>query len=278
MTVLIDPRTLVKRLAEDPHPVVLDVRWYLGNPRQGPREYDEGHISGARFVDLEARLSSPPGEGGRHPLPSPAAVQSALREVGLNQGDSIVITDQRTSLAAGRLWWMLTDAGVADVQVLDGGMAAWVEAGLATVEGAPSPLPSGNVKVDCGQRPVVDARGAIDALEAGAQLVDVRTPERYSGVLELIDPVAGHIPGAINLPSTNLLRDDGRFLPAEELTQQLSGLRAGDVLYCGSGVTAMQVVLAAESVGIMGLRVYAGSWSDWIRDSRRPIAIGSKPR
>ena len=274
--VLIQPPELAAALDSEHPPVLADVRWNLAGPPGRP-EYEAGHLPGAQWVDLEAELSAPPGAGGRHPLPLPATFERAMRRIGLNRGTPVVVYDGANSLAAARLWWLLTDAGHSRVRVLDGGFAAWRAAGLPVESGSGVPVAAGDFVAQPGQRaqligPEIAARLAGDP---SIRLVDVRAPERYSGETEPIDPVAGHIPGAVNLPSPGNHAADGRFLPAAIIADRYlgAGVPSGAVLYCGSGITAAQSLLALESAGLTAA-IYPGSWSDWITDPDRPIATG----
>ena len=257
--------------------MLADVRWTLGGP-PGLPDYLAEHIPGAQWVDLEHQLSAAPGVGGRHPLPDPARFQAAMRAIGVRQNRPVVAYDADTSQGPARLWWLLTDAGHDDVRVLNGGLAAWRAAGLAT-ESGPSPVTAtGDFVAHPGQRARLTAND-IGADLAGARrlrLVDVRAPERYSGESEPIDPVAGHIPGAVNLPATGNLDANGRFLDGSAIAKRFAdaGVGTDAVLYCGSGITAAHSLLALESAGLTGA-IYPGSWSDWITDPGRPVALGS---
>jgi len=277
--VLISAEELAGLLDSDRPPVVADVRWSVGGP-PGKPEYEASHIPSAVWVDLETQLAGPPGVGGRHPLPTVGVFEQAMREIGVRQDSLVVAYDAATSQAASRLWWLLTDAGHRDVRVLDGGLAAWKAAGLPTISGPGKPSPWGDFVARPGQRPQLDAAeisarlGRPDALT----LVDVRAAERYSGEREPIDPVAGHIPGAINLPATANLHADGRFLSPVQIARLYAEAGGGEgaVLYCGSGITAAHCLLALESAGLTAA-IYPGSWSDWISDRSRPIATGTDP-
>jgi thiosulfate/3-mercaptopyruvate sulfurtransferase len=277
--VLISPTELAELLRSDQPSVVADVRWNLGGP-PGKPEFVASHIPGAVWVDLETQLAGPPGVGGRHPLPTVAIFEQAMRDIGVCQDSLVVAYDAANSQAASRLWWLLTDAGHRSVRVLDGGFVAWMAAGLPTVSGPSTPLARGDFVARPGQRPRLDAAeisarlGRPDA----PTLVDVRTAERYSGENEPIDPVAGHIPGALNLPWKSHVDADGRFLPPAEIARLYAEAVGTDaaVLYCGSGVTATHSVVALESAGLTAI-LYPGSWSDWISDPSRPIATGADP-
>jgi thiosulfate/3-mercaptopyruvate sulfurtransferase len=275
-SVLISPSELSKLLESDVPPIVADVRWTLGGA-PGKPEFDACHIPGAVWVDLEAQLSGPPGNGGRHPLPAVAVFEQAMRDIGVCESSLVVAYDAATSQAAARLWWLLTDAGHQKVRVLNGGLAAWIAAGLATVSGSGTPPARGDFVAHPGRRARVNAVEIASKLGTSdaPRLIDVRAPERYSGEKEPIDPVAGHIPGAINLPVTVNLDADGRFLPAAEIAARYAAAGGADgaVLYCGSGITAAQGLLALEFAGLTAA-IYPGSWSDWIDDRTHPIATG----
>ncbi|OYO21994.1 sulfurtransferase [Enemella dayhoffiae] len=272
---LITPEELAELLAGDEPPVLLDARYpgpaAAGN---GLPAFREGHLPGAQWIDVNTELSGPkrPGStGGRHPLPDPGALQQTLRRLGVRRDSAIVVMDADNSLAAARLWWLLTDAGVSGVRVLDGGFAAWQRNGGAVATGAPTPVPEGDVSLESGQLAVVDADQV-----AGAEgtVWDVRAGERYRGESEPIDPVAGHIPGARNLPAADAQEPDGRFRDAGQLRELFADVRPGDIVYCGSGITAAQSLLAMTAAGVAdGVRLYPGSWSDWI-SADRPVERG----
>ncbi|CAL9309492.1 sulfurtransferase [Streptomyces sp. SudanB25_2051] len=251
--------------------VLLDVRWELGGPPGRPA-YEAGHIPGAVYVDLDTELAGPPGEGGRHPLPDPEAFGAAMRAAGVSSGSRVVAYDGGQGWAAARAWWLLRWAGHADVRVLDGGLAAW-RGELSTA--VPEPVPGDFVPVP-GGLPLLHADGAA-ALARTGLLLDARAGERYRGEVEPIDPVGGHIPGAVSAPTTENVAADGRFLPAEALAarfKELGALDAPEVgVYCGSGVSGAHEVLALETAGVRAA-LYAGSWSDWTRDPSRPVATG----
>jgi thiosulfate/3-mercaptopyruvate sulfurtransferase len=271
---LLEPYELAEALRAESGLVVADARWTLGGP-PGREEFEAGHIPGAQYVDLETELSRPPGPGGRHPLPDPAVLQETLRRIGVSEGKLVVAYDGATSQAASRLWWLLTDAGHGDVRVLNGGFTAWVGAGFAVETGPARSVPDGDFLVRAGQRARVSADEVATALELGRPVVDVRAADRYAGQNEIVDPVAGHIPGAISLPATDILEPDGRFVPAVAIAERFAEL-PDPLLYCGSGVTAAQSLLALESAGLHGT-IYPGSWSEWIADPRRPVATGPEP-
>jgi thiosulfate/3-mercaptopyruvate sulfurtransferase len=255
-------------------PTLLDVRWTLGGP-PGAKDYAEGHIPGAVFVDLESDLSAPAGAGGRHPLPEPQAFAAAMRAKGVSGGHPVVVYDAGGALSAARAWWLLRYHGHPRVAVLDGGLAAWQAAGQPLSAEVPAPAP-GDFEARPGEMPLLDAAGAEELAQTGI-LLDARAPERYRGEIEPIDPVAGHIPGARNRPATDNLSPDGRFRDGGALRVEFArlGVEPGSQVgaYCGSGVTAAQLVLALELAGHRAA-LYAGSWSEWITDPARPIATG----
>ena len=281
MNVLIEAEELAGLLHQDSTPVVADVRWTLGGP-PGLPEFEAGHIPGAQWVDLENELSAPPhGPGGRHPLPAVEVFERAMRRIGVSSGRSVVVYDAASALAASRLWWMLTDAGHEDVRVLNGGWAAWRAAQLPVEAGAARAVSPGDFTARLGQRRLYVADEVMVALAAPdpAVVVDVRAAERYSGETEPMDPVAGHIPGAVNLPSTANLDASGRFLTPEVLAERFAAARVdtSSIVYCGSGITAAHTLLALAHAGLGDGGLYAGSWSDWISDPARPVATGERP-
>ena len=218
---LIDTRDLdaALRNVSAPRPVVLDVRWRLGGPP--PAElYASGHLPGAVAVELDRDLAAPVGDGkrGRHPLPEPGALQEALRRWGINEDSSVVAYDDADGSSAARTWWLLRWAGLRDVRVLDGGIAAWTAAGLPLTAEVPSPE-LGNVLVRPGAMPVLDAEGAAGLVAGGGVLLDARVEPRYRGEVEPVDPVAGHIPGARSAPASGNVDVSGRFLSAERLRE-----------------------------------------------------------
>ncbi len=258
---------------DDRLPVLLDVRWRLGGP-PARVDYLAAHLPGAVFVDLDAELSGPAGPLGRHPLPEPAALQVAMRRWGVCRSSPVVAYDDGTG-SAGRAWWVLRWAGCAGVRVLDGGYQAWQAAGYPLAREVPIPTP-GDVVVRPGSLPVLDAAGAAK-LAASGVLLDARAAARYRGETEPVDAVAGHIPGAVSAPLADLLDSDGRLRAPAQLRKRLASLgvdgRRPVGAYCGSGVTAAAQVLALEVAGIEAA-LYPGSWSEWITDPARPVAIG----
>jgi len=279
---VVDAASLARELSGDRPPVVLDVRWRLGGP-PGLGSYRAGHLPGAVFVDLDLDLSGPPGPDGRHPLPAPGDFQAAMRRAGVGAGRPVVAYDDGDALPAARAWWLLRyfghgARGDGAVRVLDGGFRAWQAAGLPVTTAEPPVVP-GDFTADPGQLEVLDAAGASALARAGV-LLDVRSAERYRGETEPVDPVAGHIPGAVNAPATANVDADGRYLGPGQLRDQFAavGVTAGRPVaaYCGSGVTAAQAVLALERAGIAA-GLYIGSWSNWLADPARPVATGPAP-
>jgi thiosulfate/3-mercaptopyruvate sulfurtransferase len=260
--------------------VVLDVRWRLGGPP--PAEmYASGHLPGAIGVDLDRDLAAPVGDGsrGRHPLPDPETLQDALRRWGIDDDSTVVAYDEADGSSAARAWWLLRWAGFADVRVLDGGIAAWTAARLPLTTEVSSPR-TGSVVVRPGGMPVLDADAAAALAGGGGVLLDARAEARYRGEVEPIDPVAGHIPGALSAPATGNVGGSGRFLSPERLRERFASLGVGSDgpvgAYCGSGVTAAQEVLALHLAGIPAA-LYAGSWSEWVADRTRPVEAGPEP-
>jgi thiosulfate/3-mercaptopyruvate sulfurtransferase len=300
---LADVGSLAAELAGDEPPVLLDVRWRLGGP-PGIDSYRAGHLPGAVFVDLDADLAGPPGAGGRHPLPSAAAFQAAMRRAGVRADYPVVVYDDGDSTIAARAWWSLRYFGHQRVRVLDGGCRAWAAAGQPVSADEPR-VTAGDFTAAPGQLPVLDAAGAA-ALARSGVLLDARAADRYRGETEPADPVAGHIPGALSAPTLANLGRDGRFLAPEELRLRFAALGvafappegrgpgdrpmagsgpgspgpAGSATavgaYCGSGVTAAHEVLALALAGVRAA-LYVGSWSGWVADPARPVATGPDP-
>lgn len=283
---LIEPHELSELLASadpDERPVVLDIRWALGAGVAANREeYLAGHLPGAVFLDLETGLSGEPatdGRGGRHPMPRTADAQEAFRAVGVTDVRPVVVYDGANSVPAARAWWLLRYYGKDDVRVLDGGYAAWVSAGLPTETGAVE-AERGDLVLTPGGRRLLDADGVEHYLDRH-QVVDARPANRFRGEDEVIDPVAGHIPGAISIPALRNVDEAGRFLPQDDLEMRFTarGIRPDrrTAIYCGSGVQACHMALAMEvaEVGVYDPAVYIGSWSDWITDPDRPVGTGA---
>jgi thiosulfate/3-mercaptopyruvate sulfurtransferase len=273
---LIATTELARELASADPPVLLDVRWSLQEPGGGARAYAAAHLPGATFVDLDRELAGKPGPNGRHPLPSAVDLERTLRAAGVRTGQPVVVYDAggpQPTGAAARAWWTLRWAGHAEVRVLDGGYAAWVAEGRP-VSAESVERPPGDVTVRPGAMPVLDAAAAAE-LAASGGLLDARVAPRYRGEVEPIDAVAGHIPGALNLPAAATLDPTGRLLDPATL-RKLAPDSAAVGAYCGSGVTAAHTVLALTVAGLRPA-LYVGSWSDWITDPDRPIVTGDQP-
>jgi thiosulfate/3-mercaptopyruvate sulfurtransferase len=284
---LVDFRTTIDAAAAlhligSPSVVFLDCRFDLAAPDAGKQAYLRERIPTARYVDLNRDLSGPISPAtGRHPLPRPERLAVLLGGLGVSPGTQVIAYDEINGSFAARAWWLLRWLGHDRAAVLDGGLQAWLEAGGAVETGEPGMPPRAAAFAP---RPdaaaVITAAELVEALEDRRRLVvDARAPERFAGTVEPIDPVAGHVPGAINHPFTANLREDGRFLPEHELArrwrERLAGTAPADVIaMCGSGVTACHDLLALELAGLPGAKLYAGSWSEWIRDPKRPIARG----
>ncbi|MCU1516873.1 MAG: sulfurtransferase [Pseudarthrobacter sp.] len=275
---LMDVVGLAARIKAGQPTVLLDVRWKLGDPH-GRDHYLEAHLPGAVFVDLAAELAGPAApERGRHPLPPLEQFQASARGWGISDGDVVVAYDDSGNMAAARLWWMLRNAGFADICMLDGGLAAWRAAGLPVEAGNVEAAP-GDVSLREGAMPALDAAAAGTWAGTGI-LLDARAGERYRGEFEPVDPRAGHIPGAVSAPTTGNVDASGRFLPAAELRRRFEALGvSGDIpvaVYCGSGVTAAHEVAALELAGISAA-LYPGSFSEWSNNPALPVVTGSQP-
>lgn len=272
---LISVGELDGRLRE-PGMVVVDCRWALNKPDHGRSAYEAGHIPGAVFGDLETDLA---GTGaGRHPLPEPADFDLTLGSWGVDPDSTVVAYDDAGGSIAARLWWMLTDQGHEDTHVLDGGIPAWVDAGLPVEKGEPSNLPRQQADIATGAWTGVVGISEVANRPPDTVVVDARAPERYRGETEPIDARAGHIPGAINLPTSGNL-SNGQFLDPDTLRDRYTqaGLDKSEaIMHCGSGVTACHNVLAMELAGLDRPLLYVGSWSDWA-STDRPAATGDSP-
>lgn len=275
MSVIRDVADVKAALGSLVPPVVLDVRWALGDA-DGHEHYLDAHIPGAVFVDLDTELAEHGApELGRHPLPSVENLQIAARRWGVSTDIPVVVYDNTGNLAAARAWWLLRWAGVEQVSLLDGGLKAWIAAGNETVSGEEHARVEGDIVLTEGQLPTLTADDAAALADSGS-LLDARAAERYSGDTEPIDPRAGHIPGAISAPTTENLDADGRFLSADALREKFGNLGAVGV-YCGSGVTAAHQVAALAIAGV-DAALFPGSWSQWSNDPTRPVATGPTPR
>ncbi len=249
--------------------VVFDLRWSLTDPGQGRAAYQDGHIPGAVFVDLDTDLSAPLGDG-RHPLPTPAEFTRTLGRLGAGPGDEIVVYDELGGSIASRLWWMLRSIGHEESRLLDGGIGAWIAAGLPVTQELPR-RPSTSYP----EASSFNGVAGIDDL-AGRHLIDARAPERYRGEVEPVDPKAGHIPGAVNMPTSGNLSPTGNFLTPEELAERYQETPDDAIVSCGSGVTACHAALAMVLAGRPMPDVYIGSFSDWSRRDR-PVVTGDIP-
>jgi len=266
-------------------PLIFDCRFVLSTSPDdrdaGRSAFAEGHIPGAHYLHLEDDLSSPiTPDSGRHPLPDPEDLLAKLKGCGLRADRQVVLYDASGGAFAARGWWLLRWLGHTSVAVLNGGWQAWLAAGEPMESGVlADPVASPGAAAHCDADALVSAGQLQHALESdGCLLVDARAGERFRGEVEPLDPVAGHVPGAANLPFTDHLID-GRFRDAEQLRQRwlalLDGRPSSEVVHmCGSGATACVNMLTMEHVGLSGSRLYAGSWSEWIRDPSRPVETG----
>jgi thiosulfate/3-mercaptopyruvate sulfurtransferase len=278
--ILITAAELTELIRAERPVTILDVRWRLDQP-DGRATYLQGHIPGAVYASLEDDLSDHAVTGrGRHPLPSGRSVEASARRWGIRAGVPTVVYDDWNRAGSARAWWVLTAAGLTDVRILDGGLAAWRSAGGSLSTGPVTPSP-GNAAVlhddlYAGALPTLTAQ---QTLADDLTLLDARAPERFRGDVEPVDRVAGHIPGAKNLPSGKTLADDGTFLRADELNQLLTGhgiARDGRLgAYCGSGVTAAITLAALATLGHQAA-LFPGSWSEWSSDPSRAVARGSE--
>ncbi|OBB91669.1 sulfurtransferase [Mycobacterium sp. 852002-40037_SCH5390672] len=278
--VLITAAELADIIAAGAPVTILDVRWRVDDP-DGRAAYLDGHIPGAVYVSLDDDLSDHAVSGrGRHPLPSGRALEAAARNWGIRQDALVVVYDDWNRAGSARAWWVLTAAGIDNVRILDGGLAAWRSAGQRLETGRVDPAP-GNVTVPhddlyAGSRRTLTAERVADDT---VTLLDARAPERYRGDIEPLDPVAGHIPGAKNLPSGTVLAPDGTFLADDALAQLLSdrAIERHDAVaaYCGSGVTATVAIAALAAMG-REAALYPGSWSEWSSDPDRPVERGGQ--
>ena len=268
-------------ILDQPNLVIVDCRFSLSDPSAGRSSYARQHIPGAVFLDLDQDLAGPVGPGtGRHPLPGVEELEAKLGGLGISNSSRIVVYDDNNGAIAARAWWILHWLGHDAVELLDGGFEQWCRQGLP-VETKSTELVNGNftARVRSGlvltTTELEDRLGRIDEL----RLVDVRDGSRFRGEQEPIDPVAGHIPGSVNLPYARFLRDDGTWRPLEERAALLEGLLGDDrtvpwSLMCGSGVTACHLAISGLEAGFSEPRIYVGSWSEWIRDPARPVGLG----
>ncbi len=281
-TTLIDAAVLRRHLLS-PDWRIIDCRFSLNDPEQGRRDYRAEHIPGALYAHLDEDLSAPvvPGKTGRHPLPAPAELAKTFSRWGIDEAVQVVAYDAGSGAIAARLWWMLRWLGHDAVAVLNGGWAAWQAAGFPTETQVVAPSPRQF-------RPRIRSEWVVSAEELekmrrdpGARLIDAREADRYRGENEPIDPVAGHIPGALNVPYSENLTPKGRFCAPEALRERFSPILQNVppeavACYCGSGVTACHNLLAIKYAGLGDARLYPGSWSEWITDPNRPVATGTE--
>ena len=273
---LIDTQALVA-LTTEKDQIIFDCRFNLSNPQAGKLAYQQGHIPQAFYLHLDEDLSSAitPATG-RHPLPDAEQLANKLASFGVNNSTQIIVYDDNSGAFAGRAWWLLRWLGHEAVAVLDGGIQAWQQAAYPLEQTTPNPQQVGNFKAKLQTNYYVTTQELSG--EHPYQIIDARSAERFRGELEPIDPIAGHIPHAINRPLTDNLVQ-GRFKPAEQLKQEwlkyLGSSSPEQIVHmCGSGVSACHNLLAMEIAGLTGSRLYVGSWSEWIRDPKRPIAVG----
>jgi thiosulfate/3-mercaptopyruvate sulfurtransferase len=263
-------------LLREPNVRVVDVRWRLGNPAAGPAAYAEGHVPGAVFADIDKDLAAPPGECGRHPLPTGEAFASVMQRLGIGDETRVIAYDDQGGATAARLWFLLRYFGHETGAVLDGGIEAWTRAGYS-LETTSSNVPPSTFRAVRRPELVLD-HAAVQARlgKQGMLLLDARGKERFRGDNEPIDPQAGHIPSAVSAPFAGNL-DAGSFLSEPALYERyraLGALEKETAVYCGSGVTACHDLLALAILGMDTAQLYAGSWSEWSRDPKAPVAVG----
>jgi thiosulfate/3-mercaptopyruvate sulfurtransferase len=279
---LVDASVLHRHLG-DPSWVVVDCRFTLADPSAGRAAYERSHIPGARYADLDRDLSRRPlPSEGRHPLPSQSELAERLGSWGVDNDTTVVAYDEGAGSIAARLWWLLGWLGHERRLVLDGGLAAWQAAGLPVEGAVPRWKPATFVPRRVAAESVVATEAIAAFQEGGGLLVDARGATRYRGEQEPIDPVAGHVPGAVNRPFAANVTAAGRFRPPAELARELAELLDGRspsqvAAMCGSGVTACHLLLAMAVAGLPSGKLYAGSWSEWIRDPSRPVHTGAAP-
>ena len=278
---LVETEVLAAHLS-DPQWVVVDCRSVLTDHVAGPRMYADGHIPGACYLHLEQDLSGPiTSQTGRHPLPDPALLAAKLGNAGVGRRTQVVVYDDAGGAIAARLWWLLRWLGHPEVAVLNGGWVQWLKESRPASRDVPRPEPREFHYRGVNQSDYLTT-AEVMRMVGGHQpglLVDARAAGRYRGEGEIIDPVAGHVPGAINLPFAGNLGEDGRFNNPALLRRRFESALGGTtperaVFMCGSGVTACHDLLAMELAGMKGAKLYAGSWSEWIRDETRPVARG----
>ncbi|HEV7164438.1 MAG TPA: sulfurtransferase [Gammaproteobacteria bacterium] len=278
---LVETETLAAHI-DDPAWVLFDCRASLADQEAGPRSYAAGHIPGARHMHLERELSGPvTPDTGRHPLPDPRSLAETLGCAGVDADIQIVAYDDMQGAYAARLWWLTRWLGHTRVAVLNGGWQQWLREERPISQALPTHPPRQFPFKDASSEAWIHVADVLELVRGRKRglLLDARSPARFRGEEETIDPVAGHVPGAVSLPFAGNVAEDGRFKSPAELRrryeQVMQGLRPGQVIcMCGSGVTACHDLLAMEAAGLKGARLYAGSWSEWIHDPTRPIASG----
>ncbi|MFC4098786.1 sulfurtransferase [Paenibacillus xanthanilyticus] len=283
MNAIVSAKWVLARMYE-PDVVIVDCRFALGKPDSGREAYEESHLPGAIYLDLEQDLSAPveaDGRGGRHPLPDPAALAARIGKAGISNESRVVAYDDQGGAMASRLWWLLKYLGHDNVSVMDGGFKGWKEAGFPVTAEQKITIPAQFLATV--QHNLLAEVYDVQDVVAGAKqatLIDSREPARYRGEVEPIDRVAGHIPGAKNVLWTEGRGADGLWKSAEEQAARFEGLGLAKddeiIVYCGSGVTATPNVMALQEAGYTNVKLYAGSWSDWISYEGNSIAIGNE--
>lgn len=277
-TTLVTTEQLAQHI-NDPQWVVFDCRFTLTNTEAGRNAYELAHIPGARYVHLNDDLSGEiTTDSGRHPLPDPSILAEKLGNWGVDNDKQVVVYDDSFGAMAVRMWWILRWLGHDNVALLDGGLPVWIREKRETTAQLPIISPT-QFLANPNRDMWVDSAQVASALQSGTKLIDARSEERFLGLMEPLDKVAGHIPGAINLPFDDNLDLGGTLLPADELQELyvplLDGMPSDKVIHmCGSGVTACHNLLALEIAGMPGGKLFVGSWSEWITDPARPVALG----
>lgn len=278
MNNIVSIKWLLARLYE-PDLVIIDSRFALAEPDAGRLSYEEGHIPRAVYLDLDKELSSPvSAHGGRHPLPDPQKMAEVFGKAGIGKDRRVVVYDDHGGIFASRVWWMLKYTGHPHVYVMDEGFSAWKKAGFPVTAEKPVVIPA-TYEPELQPDMLADVEAVRDASVTGsAVIIDSRDARRYAGFEETMDPVAGHIPGAVNYFWKELLDDQGRWRSAEEIEKRFASLPkdAEIIVYCGSGVSACPNALALHDAGYGKVRLYSGSWSDWISYPENPVATGEE--
>ncbi|WFR65145.1 sulfurtransferase [Paenibacillus amylolyticus] len=274
---IVSMRWLLARMYE-PDVVIADCRFLLGQPEAGRQAYEAGHIPGAVYLDLEKDLSSPvSAHGGRHPLPDPADLATRLSQAGIGSNARIIAYDDQGGMNASRLWWLLRYIGHEQVYIMDEGFTAWQNAKFPVTQNVPVQIPY-SFEVNLQPQMLASVQDVQQAsVTASAVLIDSRDARRYAGLEEPIDAKAGHIPGALNYFWKDVLNWDGRWTDTEVLEERFSKLDKDGaiIVYCGSGVSACPNVIALEEAGFSNVKLYSGSWSDWISYDENAVATGN---